>query len=150
MSRFLDGAPVLGEFADLPALLERHGIDILIAARLDLPRSELTRLVALCEHAYVVLKIIPSVFQIFVSGLRLQTVGRVPVLGVDELVINKLFNRALKRGIDLFGAAVGLAISAPILAVLAAIPTPISGTPVGLGLLAWTGLGKLLGKGPPK
>lgn len=36
------------------------------------------------------------------------------------------------------------------LAVLAAIPTPITGTPVGLGLLAWTGLGKLFGKSPPK
>jgi integral membrane sensor domain MASE1 len=39
---------------------------------------------------------------------------------------------------------------ATILAVLAAIPTPITGTPVGLGLLAWTGLGKLLGRTPPK
>jgi hypothetical protein len=39
---------------------------------------------------------------------------------------------------------------ATILAVLAAIPTPITGTPIGLGLLAWTGLGKLFGKGPAK
>ena len=39
---------------------------------------------------------------------------------------------------------------ATILAVLAAIPTPITGTPVGLGLLAWTGLGKVFGKSPPK
>lgn len=39
---------------------------------------------------------------------------------------------------------------ATILAVLAAIPTPITGTPIGLALLAWTGLGKLFGKGPPK
>jgi hypothetical protein len=35
---------------------------------------------------------------------------------------------------------------AALLGVLAAIPTPITGTPVGLGLLAWTGLGKLLGR----
>ena len=39
---------------------------------------------------------------------------------------------------------------ATVLAVLAAIPTFVTGTPVGLGLLAWTGLGKLLGKSPPK
>ena len=39
---------------------------------------------------------------------------------------------------------------ATLLAVLAAIPTPITGTPVGLGLLAWTGLGKLFGRGLPK
>jgi hypothetical protein len=37
---------------------------------------------------------------------------------------------------------------ATILAVLAAIPTPITGTPIGLGLLAWTGLGRLLGRTP--
>jgi len=39
---------------------------------------------------------------------------------------------------------------ATLLAVLAAIPIPITGTAVGLGLLGWTGLGKLLGTRPPK
>jgi hypothetical protein len=39
---------------------------------------------------------------------------------------------------------------ATILAVLAAIPTPITGTPVGFGLLAWTGIGKLLGRSTTK
>jgi hypothetical protein len=39
---------------------------------------------------------------------------------------------------------------ATILAMLAAIPTPITGTPIGLGLLAWTGLGKIFGRPPPK
>jgi hypothetical protein len=39
---------------------------------------------------------------------------------------------------------------ATILGVLAGIPTPVTGTPVGLGLLAWTGLGRLLGRSPPK
>lgn len=37
---------------------------------------------------------------------------------------------------------------ATVMAILAAIPTPITGTPIGLGLLAWTGLGKLFGKTP--
>jgi len=40
---------VLGGFAELPALLARHGIDVLIAARLDLPARRLARLVDLCE-----------------------------------------------------------------------------------------------------
>ena len=113
--------PVLGPAADLPALLARHDIAVLIAARLDLPRAELARLVATCEHAYVELKVIPSVFQIFISGLRLQTVGRIPVLGIEELAINRLFNRALKRGVDLVGAGLGLVLAAPVIAVLAAL-----------------------------
>lgn len=37
---------------------------------------------------------------------------------------------------------------ASLLAVIAAVPTSITGTPVGLGLLAWTGLGKLFPKAP--
>ena len=39
---------------------------------------------------------------------------------------------------------------ATMLAVLAAIPTPVTGTPVGLALLAWTGLGRIFGRPPPK
>ena len=56
-----------------------------------------------------------------------------------------LIQRHLKR--DAAGRALTFA---TILGVLAAIPTFITGTPVGLGLLAWTGLGRLLGKAPPK
>jgi exopolysaccharide biosynthesis polyprenyl glycosylphosphotransferase len=113
--------PLLGGFADLPTLLERHDIDVLIAVRLDMPRADLARLVELCERSYVELKIIPSVFQIFVSGLRLQTFGRVPVLGVEDLAINQLFNRTIKRGTDLLGATVGLILSAPVVALLAVL-----------------------------
>jgi len=39
---------------------------------------------------------------------------------------------------------------ATILAVLAAIPTPVTGTPVGFALLAWTGLGRLLAGHRPR
>ena len=56
-----------------------------------------------------------------------------------------LLQKFLKR--DSNGRALAFA---TLLGVLAAIPTPITGTPVGLGLLAWTGLGKLLGRPPPK
>jgi exopolysaccharide biosynthesis polyprenyl glycosylphosphotransferase len=118
---FSNVLPRLGGLAELPALLERHEIDVLIAVRLDLPRADLARLVELCERSYVELKIIPSVFQIFVSGLRLQTFGRVPVLGVEDLAINKLFSRALKRGTDFIGSVIGLALSAPVVALFAVL-----------------------------
>jgi hypothetical protein len=49
-----------------------------------------------------------------------------------------LIQRHLKR--DSAGRALAFA---SLLAVLAAIPTPVTGTPIGLALLAWSGLGKL-------
>ena len=69
----------------------------------------------------------------------------IPACFAAVFVPTYLIQRHLKQ--DSKGRALTFA---TILAVLAAIPTPITGTPVGLGLLAWTGLGKLFGKSPPK
>jgi exopolysaccharide biosynthesis polyprenyl glycosylphosphotransferase len=109
----------LGTERDLDAILAREAADVLILTRLDLPRPDMQRIVETCERRYVEWKVVPGSFDIFLSGLRLQTVGRVPVLGIEELEINRLFNRALKRCMDVAGALVGLALSIPVVAVLA-------------------------------
>jgi exopolysaccharide biosynthesis polyprenyl glycosylphosphotransferase len=136
------GRPVrwLGEAAgDLDALLLREQIDLLIATRLDLPREKLRGIVKSCERAYVEWKVVPSAFDVFVSGLRLQTVGRLPILGVEELAITRLFNRTLKRLIDIVGALVGLIVSAPLVLVLAVVIKRES--PVGAVLFRQTRIG---------
>ncbi len=111
----------LGTIEELPSILARNKLDVLIAARTDLPREQLLRVVESCERAYVDWKVIPSSFQILLSGLRLHTIGQLPVLGIEELAINKVFNRALKRLVDIVGATCGLIISAPVIAVLAVL-----------------------------
>lgn len=114
-------APWLGTSEQLADVLAKAGADLLIITRLDLPRAELQRIVEICERTYVEWKIVPSTFDIFLSGLRLQTIGRVPVLGVEELPITRLFNRGLKRLLDVAGACAGLVVSIPVIAVLAAL-----------------------------
>ncbi|WP_414661003.1 sugar transferase [Horticoccus sp. 23ND18S-11] len=114
-------AGAIGTLAHLPEVIVRHQLDILIAARTDLPREQLLQIAEACEREYVEWKVIPSSFQILLSGLRLQTIGRLPVLGIEDLAINKLFNRVLKRFVDVVGATVGLIGSAPIIALLAFI-----------------------------
>ena len=61
----------------------------------------------------------------------------IPLSFVTVFVPVFLLQKYLKK--DSNGRAAALA---TLLAVLAAIPTSITGTPVGLGLLAWTGLRK--------
>ncbi len=118
------GAPgplrALGPIGDLGTILRREEIDVLIAAHLDIPADRLRAISAVCEQAYVEWKVVPAAFPIFLTGLRLQTVGSVPVIGVEDLAISRLFNRAAKRLVDLAGALIGLAVSAPVLALLAA------------------------------
>jgi len=114
-------ARLLGGVAELESILARQELDVLILTRLDLPRAEVQRIVETCERNYLEWKIVPGAFDIFLSGLHLQTIGRVPVLGVEELAIRRLFNRALKRAVDLLGALVGLVVSVPLIAILAAL-----------------------------
>lgn len=112
---------ILTSADELDALLRQRRVDVLIVTRSDLPQRELRRVVNACERAYVEWKIVPGSFDIFLSGLRLQTIGSIPILGVEELAINRLFSRVAKRLLDLGGAILGLVASAPVLAVVALI-----------------------------
>ena len=117
--------------AALDEIFSREAVDLLIATRLDLPRDDVQRIVESCERAYVEWKIIPTAFPIFLSGLRLQTIGRLPVLGVDEIPITKLFNRALKRLADIIGSLLGLVVfSLPMLVLAVLIKRESPGGPV--------------------
>jgi len=69
----------------------------------------------------------------------------IPACFAAVFIPTYLIQRYLKN--DSRGRALAFATT---LAVLAAIPTPITGTPVGVGLLAWTGIGRLLGRSPLK
>ncbi|HMO64098.1 MAG TPA: sugar transferase [Verrucomicrobiota bacterium] len=109
------GIPQLGDYNELPVLLESD-VDMVIAADLDPVMGEMIALANLCERSFVQFKVIPSYFQILVSGLQLETVSGVPILGVERLPLDSPMNRGLKRGVDIVGALVGLALSAPIVA----------------------------------
>jgi exopolysaccharide biosynthesis polyprenyl glycosylphosphotransferase len=62
-------------------------------------------------------KVIPSYFQILVSGLHLESVGGIPVLGVSQLPLDRMINMCLKRALDVAGAIVGLILSVPLVAI---------------------------------
>ncbi len=112
-------APFLGYLDDLEKLLGRYSVDMVIVA--DLPREQMIELANLCEREMIQFKLAPSVFRIFVSGLSLETIAGTPVLGVSRLPLDSTLNVVSKRLLDIFGATVGLILSAPIVAVFSAI-----------------------------
>jgi exopolysaccharide biosynthesis polyprenyl glycosylphosphotransferase len=113
--------PVLGDYQHLGTLLEQHFADIVILADLSVNMGEIIGLVNLCEMEFAQFKVIPSYFQILASGLRLETISGVPVLGVSELPLDHFSNRLIKRVIDIIGAIVGLILSIPLIAIFGAM-----------------------------
>lgn len=113
--------PLLGQADELEGILQRTRPDLLVVADMDLNRDELVRVASLCERHYVAFKVIPSFFQIFVSGLRLQSISGISILGIEALPLDSVPNQLLKRTIDIMGAFVGLVGAAPLMAILACL-----------------------------
>jgi len=109
--------PVLGEYSNLAAIFQEQSINMVLLSDVDCVKGEIVCLANLCEKAMIQFKIIPSYFQILVSGLHLETVSGVPVLGVSQLPLDLPANFLLKRVVDIIGAILGLIISAPLIAI---------------------------------
>jgi exopolysaccharide biosynthesis polyprenyl glycosylphosphotransferase len=110
----------LGGQENIAEILEERSIDIVMLADMNAPQSEIVGLANLCEKMLVQFKVIPSYFQILVSGLHLETVSGIPILGVSRLPLDRLTNVLLKRTVDVIGALVGLAISIPLISLFGA------------------------------
>ncbi len=113
-----EGIRHLGYYPDTERILNQYAIDMVILSDLDAERERIVELANLCEKQMVQFKVIPSYFQILVSGLHLETVNGVPMLGVSKLPLDLLFNVIVKRAVDICGSIVGLVLSAPLIAVL--------------------------------
>ena len=112
-----DQVKPVGSCGDLGSLLNQLRVDLVMVASVDPTEAGLFDLVNCCEKEMVHLQIVPSGFQVFLSGLHVETTGGVPVLGVSRLPLDSFWNQLLKRTIDVCGAVVGLVLSAPLIAV---------------------------------
>jgi exopolysaccharide biosynthesis polyprenyl glycosylphosphotransferase len=111
---------ILGNQEDIADILERRSIDMVMLADMNSAQSEIVGLANLCEKMMVQFKVIPSYFQILVSGLHLETVSGIPILGVSRLPLDQTANIVLKRAVDIAGALVGLLLSIPLIAIFGA------------------------------
>jgi exopolysaccharide biosynthesis polyprenyl glycosylphosphotransferase len=111
----------LGSIEEAERIISSIPIDILILADLEYEGERILNLAAACEREMVEFKLVPSYFQILVSGLHLETVGGIPVLGVGGLPLDRIVCRAVKRIVDIIGGTVGLLLSLPIICLFGAL-----------------------------
>jgi exopolysaccharide biosynthesis polyprenyl glycosylphosphotransferase len=113
--------PSLGSYGEVNVLCENGLVDIIVLA--DGRRSEqhVLALATECEKTLVKFMVIPSGFQVLVSGLELTTISGVPLLGVTKLPLDQPIHAAMKRTADFVGSIFGLVVSVPVIAVLAAL-----------------------------
>lgn len=108
--------PVMGSYESLETLLQLGVCQMVVVADDALKSGTLMHIATLCEKEMIEFKLVPTCFQVLLSGLHLESVGGIPVLGISRLPLHSTVNRYVKRFVDIIGGLVGLAISAPVIA----------------------------------
>jgi exopolysaccharide biosynthesis polyprenyl glycosylphosphotransferase len=122
------GVPVIGRVEELERVLTEHRIDEVILVDPGLERGHLIEALVQCERAMCVFRIVPEATELLVSGMVVETMDGIPMLGLRETPLQG-WNAALKRMVDFCAAGAGLALTAPLVLLLAGIIRLVDGAP---------------------
>jgi len=118
---------VLGDYSSLPRLVKECGANAIILSEVSCSSREIQHLISFCQREMLNFQLVPEYFSALNSGLQVETMSGVPLLGVRELPLDRTLNRAIKRAMDIVGALVGLGLCAvifPIFAILVYLESP--------------------------
>jgi len=103
--------PVLGDYANLHALVRNQRVNSIVLTDVSCPSAEILNLVTFCQREMIEFKMVPNYFPALTSGLQVNTTSGVPLLSVCELPLDKTVNRVIKRTLDIVGAIIGICLS---------------------------------------
>jgi exopolysaccharide biosynthesis polyprenyl glycosylphosphotransferase len=112
--------PVLGslEEADLEATITLHRIDRVIIAQEDVADDLMLRILQECGELQIKVSVLPRGVETMGPSMEVDDIEGVTVLGLNPLVLSRS-SRAIKRGVDVLGACVGLILLSPVMALAA-------------------------------
>ena len=109
----VEGVPIIGHPEELPRLIDSYHIDEVIIALPEAPHKDLVQLIAWCQRGRVSIKIYPDLFAYMAGGMSVDELGGLPLLSVRDVALRG-WKLSLKRGVDVFGAMVGLVLLSPL------------------------------------
>ncbi len=111
-------APRLGRPADIPEVIEQHGIDEVVIGLPEASHRELVRIISLCEREKVSIKVFPDVFQIMATEVTVSDLAGLPLLSVRDVALRG-WKLSLKRAYDLSVAVPALIFLSPFMLLIA-------------------------------
>lgn len=115
-----DDPPLLGLPEDLPFLVKTMQVDRVIVAFSGDSHEETLELLRSLADMGVRVDIVPRLFEIIGANVRVHSIGGLPLLGLPSLQLSR-GARAVKRGLDLMVATIGLLMLSPLFLVIAVV-----------------------------
>nr|MBL7065430.1 undecaprenyl-phosphate glucose phosphotransferase [Anaerolineae bacterium] len=110
----------LGPVNNLAQMIEKEAVDEVIVTLPWMYHRKIMAIVRECERRQVSAHIVPDLFQMSLSHVDVDDLGGVPLISVREVGFGQ-GALLVKRGMDIFGALVGLTLGAPLLALIALV-----------------------------
>jgi exopolysaccharide biosynthesis polyprenyl glycosylphosphotransferase len=112
------GARIVGTLDQLESILMHMVVDeVLVALPIKSRYTEIQRVIEVCERAGVQSRYSPDVFRTTIASARLDISDRQPAVAMH--VVPDDHRLIIKRATDIVGAASGLVLAAPLLALIA-------------------------------
>ena len=112
-----DDLPLLGRLADIEDILRRGEVDRVVIAFTRARNEDLLNCLRACRDASVPAAVVPRLFD-FLHGAHMRQVGGLPVLTVHAARLTRA-SAAMKRVLDVAGAALAVLVLAPVMLVAA-------------------------------
>lgn len=124
------GANVLGKMEILETLLKEHELDEVIITLGMTEYENLEKIVDICEKSGVHTKFVPDYGNVIPTRPYIEDVQGMPVINIRRVPLNAPMNRWLKRGVDLFGAVIGILLFSPVMLITGVLVKVTTGGPV--------------------
>lgn len=124
------GAPILGDLENIGSFLKKDLVDEVILCLPSLDHETKSKIIVECEKELIDFRLIPDLYEILAANLEVVNLDGVPLMGLKALPLDNPWNRLIKRLVDVVGSSIGLALSAPIILILAALIKRSSPGPV--------------------
>ena len=128
--KHVEGIPIMGDIQELDKIMAAHHIDEVIVTDPTLPREAATELMLKCESKMISFKLVADFYGLITHHVDVEYISNVPLLGLKNLPLDDLWNRALKRAFDMTLSFCMLVVSLPLMAFVAGAIKLSDGGPV--------------------
>ena len=118
---------VLGDYSSLSRLVLECNASSVILSDVTCSALEIQQLILFCQRELLGFQMVPEYFPALNSGLQVQTLSGVPLLGVTQLPLDRTVNRLVKRVMDIVGGLAGVlagAVLVPLFALAVYLESP--------------------------
>jgi exopolysaccharide biosynthesis polyprenyl glycosylphosphotransferase len=120
LRRDLGDVAVLGEPDEIVDIVRRHGVDRVIVAFSQDLHEQMLKLVFALRRCDVQIDLVPRLFESLSPNATLHRIEGLPLVGLPPTRIPRS-SRLLKRGVDIVGASLLLALTAPLMLLIATL-----------------------------